>query len=285
MAEPFSIAAGVVGVAVPALQGLKFLLDDLQKLKDAPKNIRRLEEDVHSVEMALSTLQAVEDREWQSLGMTVAEKSKATISTCTEACDQFRANLQHWTRHSEDGKLALKDRASVGFFKQGQIKAMSEQLRNCKLTVNSVVSIATFSIRHTHITEEIKKTISAKQTEIESAIITADKQLIVLENNLEELSLSNSDEDPEEAAAESTQSNTEALQQQLEEERKALNASRKVLEELLSKSTEEAIAKAAAAKNPSHYSATTTTTFGNQNSGFQAGSIHGLVSGLSFGGK
>ncbi|KAL8778509.1 MAG: hypothetical protein Q9194_001960 [Teloschistes cf. exilis] len=281
MAEPFSIAAGVVGVAVPALQGLKFLLDDLQKLKDAPKTVRRLEEDVHSVEMALSTLQAVEDREWQSLGLTVAEESKATVSTCTEACDQFRANLQHWTRHSEEGKLAIKDRAKVGFFKQGQIKAMSEQLRNCKLTINSIVSIATFSIRHTHITEEIKKTISTKQTEIESAITTADKQLIVLENKLEELSLSNSDDDPEEAAAESTLSKTEALQQQLEEERKALNASLKVLKELQSRSTEEAVAKAAAAKNQS-YSATITTTFGNQNSGFQAGSIHGPVSGLSF---
>lgn len=117
MAEPFSIAAGVVGVAVPALQGLKFFLDDLQKLKDAPKTVRRLQEDVHSVEMALSTLQAVEDREWQSLGLTVAEESKATISIRAKACDQFRANLQHWTRHSEDGKLTVKDRAKVGFFK------------------------------------------------------------------------------------------------------------------------------------------------------------------------
>lgn len=143
MADPFSIAAGVVGVVVPALHGLMFLLDDLQKLKDAPKTVQRLKEDVRSVEVALSTMQAVEDREWQSLGITVAEESKATISTCTNACDQFRVNLQHWTRHSEDGKLAAKDRANVGLFKQGQIKAMSEQLRNCKLTINSVVSIAT----------------------------------------------------------------------------------------------------------------------------------------------
>lgn len=30
-----------------------------------------------------------------------------------------------------------------GFFKQGQIKAMSGQLQNCKLTINAVVSIAT----------------------------------------------------------------------------------------------------------------------------------------------
>ena len=143
MADPLSIAASVVGVAVPALHGTRLLLDDLQKLKDAPKTFRRLEEDVHSVEVALTTLQMVKDREWQSLGATVAEESKTTISTCTKVCDHFRANLQHWTRHSEDGKLATRDRANVGFFKQGQINVISEQLRNCKLTINSMVGIAT----------------------------------------------------------------------------------------------------------------------------------------------
>ncbi|KAL8738976.1 MAG: hypothetical protein Q9181_000322 [Wetmoreana brouardii] len=125
---------------------------------------------------------------------------------------------------------------------------MSEQLRNCKLTINSIVSIATLysSIRHTHITEEIKKTISTKQTEIEGAVTIADKQLIGLDNKLEELHLSSDGQD----ASESTESKAEVLQQ-LEEERKARSASRKVLDELLSKSKEEAIAKAAA-ENQSH---------------------------------
>ena len=143
MADPLSIAASVVGVAVPALHGTRLLLDDLQKLKDAPKTVRCLKEDGHSVEVALTTLQTVEDQEWQLLGTTIAEESKKTITTCTKACEQFRANLQQWTRHSEHGKLAMKDRANVGFLKQGQIKAMSKQLRNCKLTINSIVSIAT----------------------------------------------------------------------------------------------------------------------------------------------
>lgn len=142
MADPLSIAASVVGVAVPALHGTRLLLDELQKLKDAPKTVRRLEEDGHAVKLALTTLQSVEDREWQLLGTTIAMESKTMISTCTKACEQFRANLQHWTRHSEDGKLAMKDRANVGFLKQGQIKEMSEQLQNCKITINSIVSIA-----------------------------------------------------------------------------------------------------------------------------------------------
>ena len=143
MADPLSITASVVGITVTALHGTRLLLEDLQQLKDAPKTVKRLVEDVRSVDTSLKLLQSVEDREWELLGTSVAELSNSTITSCTQACDLFRTDLQRWTRHSEDGKLAWQDRASVGFFKQGQIKAMSEQLQSCKLSINSVVSIAT----------------------------------------------------------------------------------------------------------------------------------------------
>jgi hypothetical protein len=143
MGDPLSITAGVVGTVVPALHGIRLLLEDLQQLREAPKTVKRLREDVHSVDTALSLIQSVEDREWGLLGPSVAEESKRTISSCLQACDLFRTDLQRWTRHSKDGNLGWKDRTNVGLFKQGQIKAMSEQLQNCKLTINSTVNIAT----------------------------------------------------------------------------------------------------------------------------------------------
>jgi hypothetical protein len=73
----------------------------------------------------------------------VADEVKATIATCTKACKIFRSNLQRWTGRSQDGRLSRLDRAKVGIFKQGQIKSMCEQLQSCKITINSVVSIAT----------------------------------------------------------------------------------------------------------------------------------------------
>ena len=82
MADPLSIGASVVGVIVPALHGLRLLLDDLEKTKAAPKAVKRLEADVRSVDAALNTLQAVECREWDLLGSTIAEQSKTTISSC-----------------------------------------------------------------------------------------------------------------------------------------------------------------------------------------------------------
>jgi hypothetical protein len=143
MTDPLSVAAGVVGIAASALHGTRLLLDDLERLKGAPKTIKRLTDDVRSVEATLKLLQAVEDREWKSLGIAVAKQSKTTIDSCKQACELFRTDLQQWTRHSEDGKLAWQDRTSVGFFKKDQIKAMSEQLQNCKLSITNVVSVAT----------------------------------------------------------------------------------------------------------------------------------------------
>ncbi|KAH6704283.1 hypothetical protein BKA61DRAFT_493498 [Leptodontidium sp. MPI-SDFR-AT-0119] len=278
MADPLSITASVVGIIVPALHGTRLLLGDLQQLSDAPKTIKRLTNDVQSVHTTLELLRGVKDGDWKSLGQKVAEQSKATISSCTQACDLFRADLQKWTRHSEDGRLTWLDRANVGFFKKGQAKAMSDQLQSCKLAINLIVGVATLysSVRNNHVTEEIKKTISVKQNEVNGAITKADRQLVVLENKLEEMNLSSGDDND---TAGSSQGKVEVMRQ-LEEELKGAKATRKLLNELLSKSQEEAIAKAVQSQNGS-----ITVSFGAQNSGFQAGNINGTVSGMTFGGK
>src|SRR5438045_6742016 len=98
MADPLSIGAGVVGIIAPALHGTRLLLDDLGCLIDAPRAIETLKENLCSVEMALTSLQAVKNVEWELLRNTVVEQSKATINSCTKACDMFRADLQRWTK-------------------------------------------------------------------------------------------------------------------------------------------------------------------------------------------
>jgi hypothetical protein len=143
MPDPLSVAASIISVTVPALHGTRLLLDDLNKIIDAPQAVQSLKDDVASAEMALQSLQAIKDPEWEVLGQTVAGQSKAAIKNCARACGVFRDNLQSWTRHSQEGRLSWQDRAKVGFFKERQIKAMSEQLQSCKVTFNSAVGIAT----------------------------------------------------------------------------------------------------------------------------------------------
>jgi hypothetical protein len=68
---------------------------------------------------------------------------------------------------------------------------------------------------------------------------------------------------------------------QIEEEQVALDCSWKLLEELLSKVQEDAVARAA---NESR-TRSTEVKFEDYNSGFQAGTINGPISGISFGAK
>jgi hypothetical protein len=146
MADPLSIGAGVVGIIGPALHGCRLLLDDLRHIIDAPKALETLNNNVQSVEMALTSLRAVKDVEWELLGESIAEQSKAAIQSCTTACELFRTDLKRWTRHSDGETLSWKDRANVGFLKQGQIKAMSDHLQTCHISMSSVVGIATLCV-------------------------------------------------------------------------------------------------------------------------------------------
>jgi hypothetical protein len=141
--DPLSITAAAVGIAAPAAHYVHLLLDDLQNIIDAPETIKSLKNDLLSVDQALTSLQGVSDSQWKLLGESVVTQSKAATTSCKDSCDMFRTALRRWTRHSEDGKLSLRDRAMVGFFKQGYVKSMSEQLQNCKVTLTSVVCIAT----------------------------------------------------------------------------------------------------------------------------------------------
>jgi len=141
MAE-LGVAASIVGITVPALHGARLLLDDVQQIKGAPKAIIGLKSALRSLEMAYKALQAVEQRDWDALGGSVAEQAKITIASCEDACNLFRADLQYWTKHSDDGTLSWQDRLNVGFFKQHRVAALSDQLHNCYTTMNLTVSVA-----------------------------------------------------------------------------------------------------------------------------------------------
>ena len=141
--DPLSTTADAVGIAGVALHYVRLLKDDIEKMVDAPTAIISLQDKLRSVDQALTSLQAVSEPQWESLGETILSQSKSAITLCKESCDKFRAPLARWTRHSDDGKLSWQDRAVVGIFRQGQVRSMSDQLQSCKITLTSVVSIAT----------------------------------------------------------------------------------------------------------------------------------------------
>lgn len=143
MVEPLSLAANIAGVVIPALHGMRLLLRDLQDIKDAPRALKDLENEILLVDGALSSLQTVESEDIDHLGANVGDNLKSTIDICSTACEKFRVDLQRWTRHSQEQKLSWRDRSVIGFWKQSHIKSIQSKLQNCQVNITSVVSTAT----------------------------------------------------------------------------------------------------------------------------------------------
>ncbi|KAL8386862.1 hypothetical protein RB595_010335 [Gaeumannomyces hyphopodioides] len=262
--DPFSITAGVVGIAAPTLHCVKQLMNDIQNIVDAPDAVKSLTKDLGSVGLALASVEAIPSPQWKSLGEPVARQSEAAISSCRDSCQRFKTSLDHWTRHSKDGTLSWRDRAVLGVCRQGHVKSISDQLRNCQVTLSSVVNIATLhaSLQQTQTAEAIQTTISTKETAIADALAAMDEQLSQMGAKLVALCLSRPTEGDTEVDKASATS-------QVAMEQKAMGESRQVLEELLS------VVQAAAAS--AGKSQGITVTFGSHNSGQQIGTSYGSI--------
>ncbi|KAH8595377.1 hypothetical protein B0O99DRAFT_686797 [Bisporella sp. PMI_857] len=77
MADSLSITASIVGITVPALHDTRLLLEDLQWLKNAPKIIKRLTNDMHSVYAALELL---EDNKVEEMNLSNDDEEAATLA-------------------------------------------------------------------------------------------------------------------------------------------------------------------------------------------------------------
>ena len=143
MADPLSVSIGIVGIVKPVLDGTRRLLNDLQKITNAPEAVERLRQEVNTISASLSLLKSIEDSTWASLGTPVTDHSKAALNSCEAACDTIRGNLQRWTKPSKGGTLSWLDPVNVGFFRDHQLKAHSDRLHTYRLIFNSIVGTAT----------------------------------------------------------------------------------------------------------------------------------------------
>lgn len=123
-------------------------------------------------------------------------------------------------------------------------------------------------------TEDIRKTVTAKEEEITTVAKRTDIRLKDVECCLRDMSVEETTQDDETEGDE-----LEGAQTQLEEELAALKTSQALLQELLSQLKPGETEKAAGEDGKGN----TNVSFGAQNSGFQVGVSHGAISGITFG--
>jgi hypothetical protein len=294
MPDPLSVTASVAGLVGLALHGTRLLIDDVNNIRDAPNVLEDLRTDLFSVGSSLESLKAIDESQLEVLGGEICSQSRFVINRCMSVCDESRRDLQRWTKRSRDGKLSWRDKTNIGFFKERRIKAMAKQLQSCKLTLNSVVSTATLYVRqdgyhHRHflttlhsystirtstMTEEIKNELSARQAEMTATISTILTQVGLAEQSLMQMRLTEEDQ-----LSQEVQEDMEGAAWAIEDEVAMLRFSQETMRELISSMQAELAERAAGGISDS----STSVSFGDNNSGFQAGTISGSVSGLSFG--
>ncbi|KAF1982496.1 hypothetical protein K402DRAFT_362588 [Aulographum hederae CBS 113979] len=103
-------------------------------IKNAPKQMRELKDDLRALEGTLSDLEI-------SSTDNVSRHIHLALENCSNACTDFRTLLDRWTKDSTQDKMFWVKRWKVGVFGQDRIKAFRGNLNDCKSTL--IVAILT----------------------------------------------------------------------------------------------------------------------------------------------
>ncbi|KAM0321858.1 hypothetical protein ACHAQA_009863 [Verticillium albo-atrum] len=104
MADPLSIASGVIGVLVATAQSTKALYQTVQSFRDQPRAVRQLQDELKSLDGVLDSLHdAIEEDAtfFVALGLPLRQ--------CCEVCTEFQALVVKCTTHSDGARPSVRD--------------------------------------------------------------------------------------------------------------------------------------------------------------------------------
>lgn len=301
MADPLSVAAGVVGLVVPALHGLRLLRTDVDRIVGAPQAVAELKEDVTSLDHSVALLKKIDAPTWDALGAGVVQHAVTTMQHCDTACETIHSDLQRWTKRS-GGTFSWRDKVKVGFFKDQQLKAYVKQLQTHKNALTLTVSIATLyelpiptrgllsianipthsysTSRNTQITQELRDALATQRGNVESTGLVVRSDVEATQLALARLQLAPEDQQGQDLADDDDddEEDRENAHAALEDLRNTLRTAQALLAELATKAQESEMARVANNQSAGN----TTITFGKNIKGMQVGISNGNI---TYGGK
>ena len=144
--DPFSIAAGSVGIAGVATTGFGQLHRRISSFREAPVDIKLVRSNLEDVRRPLVALEQLSlpnepnaiaiKRDLEKVGLVDA------VNKCGDECDKFAKSIERWTKHSNPDKLVFWDRFLVGVWHKEKFRTFSTQLQSCAITVQLAVETA-----------------------------------------------------------------------------------------------------------------------------------------------
>lgn len=130
MAEPISLASGILALVVCAHKSCLALHATIQSFKNHPKRVRDL---VEELEALISVLESLSDtmRSHTDLDLTALD---LPLQRCGSACDEFLQELQKCCMRSGSDRQSFRDWAKLRYMGDN-INDFKESLAAYKLTI------------------------------------------------------------------------------------------------------------------------------------------------------
>ncbi|KAK7698643.1 hypothetical protein SLS64_012382 [Diaporthe eres] len=147
--EPLSITAAVIGVVRLTYDSCKSLNEKLKGIKHAPEKLETLHRDLDAFQAILNsqgeaTFSALEDVALSSDQQASLKALLTVMGGCQTACEAFEKKLSHLTSHSDEDRIALRDRIRL-HFNDSEIGLLKENLAQSQRALNGALGFANLS--------------------------------------------------------------------------------------------------------------------------------------------
>jgi hypothetical protein len=141
--DPFSITVGALGITGFALSSMDHLRDLIGSLADAKEVVQDIALTLEAIQRPLTSLErlTISDHVTYAEAKSDLENTGVAeaVNRCGQACADFTRKLQQWTKHSNNSKLSLQDRLSVGVWNKEKIRTFRTQVLSCQAIVQFAI--------------------------------------------------------------------------------------------------------------------------------------------------
>lgn len=150
--EPLSITAAVIGVVRLTYDSCKSLNEKLKGIKNAPEKLETLHRDLDAFQAILNSqgeasFSGLEDVALSSDQQASLKALLTVMEGCRTVCEAFEKKISHLTSHSDENRMALRDRIRL-HFNDSDIGLLKENLAQSQRTLNDALGFANLYVSY-----------------------------------------------------------------------------------------------------------------------------------------
>ncbi|KAL4958695.1 uncharacterized protein BDV14DRAFT_186237 [Aspergillus stella-maris] len=173
MADPVSVASGVIAISGFALQASKLLYQTIEQFRSSKRAARELRDEVEALQQTLKVLEHVVTEYEAELSVL-----KSPLFRCGIACNELSDLISRCVKHSDGQRSSLRDWTKLQYLGD-DITNYKNVLANYKATINIALGGATFqSVAVTRqVLQDYKDMIQNTTSDLQERLIEIEKTL------------------------------------------------------------------------------------------------------------